>query len=220
MGWIRFHLLLAAASVLGAATGHCSASAAETPNVYYSLNSLYGTAFDHRHVRDAGAAWEMPLRRGYTAVTRFHYLQVEQDPWNEQERDDNVYANTFPATYRLLGFQAALRRHPWEWMPGFYAEAMMGYKKIDGENPDRSPGFGWGDIMPFSEMETFSNHAFETGIGFGYLWELKRMRFTLGFVFGPELLLRNSVSFDGKRASSSEIVDLLRFNQFEVGLGF
>jgi hypothetical protein len=221
MGSIGYRLFLAAAAS-ACAIAPRAASAAETSNIYYSLNSLYGSTFDHRHIRDVGAAWEQPLKGGYSAVARFRYLKVSQDAWNEDERDDNVYANIFPATYRLLSFQSALRRHPWEWMPGFFTEAMLGYKHIEGENRDASPGWAFDGFSggTGTDTESFSNHAFETGVGFGYLWELKRMRFALGFVFGPELLVRNSVSVDGAKSTSSEIVDLLRFNQFEVGLAF
>jgi hypothetical protein len=207
MRWMRYGLLL------------FGAAAAESPQVYYSLNSLYGMASDRRHIMDVGAAWEMPAGKGFTAVTRARYLRVKQEVYAEDERKDNIYANTFPSTYRVLGIQTALRLHPWEWMPGFFSEALLGYKNITGGDWEPAPGeyfdesFGDGIV-------SYENHALETAIGFGYLWEMKRMRFALGFAFGPEFLFRDSRLESGDRRTSVEVLDLLRFNQFEIGLAF
>ena len=192
----------------------------ETSQLYLSLNSLYGTADDRKHIQDYGAAWETPVAEGLTAVARGRYLWVKQKEWHEDERKDNVYANGFPATYTVLGFQAALRLRPWEWMPGFFTEALLGYKHIDGRFPEAS----WNLFEPVgggnAEADAFANHALETAVGFGYLWEWKRLRGALGFAFGPEFLFRNSAYADGTRTSSSEVLDLLRFNQLEIGCAF
>lgn len=191
----------------------------ERPKAYCSLTSLYGTASDRRHIRDFSGAYEMPVGGSWTALARFRYLNVEQEEWNERERADNIYANTFPSEYRVLGFQAALRRHPWEWMPGFFAEAVLGYKRITGGAEAgtgtymNGPAFG-------SNAASYTNHAFETAIGFGYLWEVKRLRVALGYAFGPEFLFRNSVYTDGTTGGSSEVLELLRFNQLEIGYAF
>jgi hypothetical protein len=162
-------------------------------------------AADRQHIRDFSAAFEMPVGRGVSAVARGRYLRVKQDQHDENERRDNVYATTFPSRYRLLGFQSALRMRPWDWMEGFFSEALFGYKNIRGVDLDAA---------------SFDNHAFEAAVGFGYIWEAKRMRFALGFAFGPEFLFRNNTFADGSRQSSGEILDLLRFNQFEVGYAF
>ena len=206
MGWIGMVPLL-----LGCAM-------ADSPNVWLSLNSLYGTAADQRHVRDLGAAWEQPLGKGFSLVNRFHYLKVRQDPLAERKRSDNVYANSFPSRYRLLGFQAALRRHPWEWMPGFFCEALAGYKRIDGgyaEADGEESYFRW-----VSGEESFLNQGFEIAAGFGYLWEWKRMRLSLGFKFGPEWLFRSSVYGDGSRIAGMDVLEFLRFNDLEAGIAF
>jgi hypothetical protein len=191
----------------------------ERPQVYLSLNSLYGTASDRRHIRDFGGACEMPVGKTWTAVARFRYLNVEQEEWNERERADNVYANTFPSEYRVLGFQSALRRHPWEWMPGFFAEAVLGYKLITGGSEAESGTFMSGPAFG-SNVASYTNHAFETAIGFGYLWEFKRLRVALGYAFGPEFLFRNSRHEDGTTQASSEALELLRFNHLEAGFAF
>jgi hypothetical protein len=192
----------------------------ETSQVYLSLNSLYGTAQDRQHIKDFGAAWEMPVGRNFTAVARARYLWVKQDDWDEEERKDNVYANGFPATYTIIGFQAALRRHPWEWMPGFFAEALLGYKQILGAYPDAAQAMAMDGWSRGPDTQSFANHALETAVGFGYLWEMRRLRVALGFAFGPEFLFRNSVLADGARESSSEVLDLLHFNQLEIGYAF
>ena len=61
-----------------------------------------------------------------------------------------------------MAFQGALRRLPWEWVPGFHAEAVLGYKRIDGEargsTKPRDFAFSNGNGLEF-----FTNHAFETG---------------------------------------------------------
>ncbi|GEM_PF-4386841 len=191
---------------------------AESHKLYVSLNSLYGTASDGGHIRDFGAAWETPMAFDFTVVARFRYLSVKQEAWNEEDRNDNIYANTFPAAYRVLGFQASLRSHPWEWMPGFFSEALVGYKNITGGSSDASAGWAMDVFSMGPKMSSFTNHAFESAIGFGYQWELGRLRFDLGFAFGPEFLFRNSVYADGTRQSSDEVVDMLRFNQFEIGV--
>jgi hypothetical protein len=205
--------------ILMAAYGYGMAGA-ESPKLYLSLNSLYGMAADRHHVRDFGAAWEAPVGGGFTAVARSRYLRVEQRESGEVERKDNVYANTFPSTYRIWGFQGALRRHPLEWMPGFFSEALLGYKYIHGANPEATPGWSMDGFTIGPGVGAYSNHAFEAALGFGYLWEVKRMRFALGFAFGPEFLYRESALADGSRQSSGEILDLLRFNQFEAGFAF
>lgn len=193
-----------------------------SPKVYLSLNSLYGMAVDRKHVRDFGAAWETPVGRGFTAVARSHYLRVEQpeDFGELDERKDNVYANTFPSTYRIWGFQGALRRYPWEWMPGFFSEALLGYKYIRGADPLPSKGWSMDGFTSGPGVGAFTNQAFEAAVGFGYLWEAKRMRVALGFAFGPEFLFRESILADGTTQSSGEILDLLRFNQLEAGFAF
>jgi hypothetical protein len=161
----------------------------------------------------------MPLGKTWTAVARFRYLNVEQEEWNERERADNVYANAFPSEYRVLGFQSALRRHPWEWMPGFFAEAVLGYKRITGSSQAASGTFMSGPAFG-SSIASYTNHAFETAIGFGYLWEFQRLRIALGYAFGPEFLFRNSRYEDGTTRTSSEALELLRFNQLEAGFAF
>lgn len=195
---------------------------AEPPKVYLSLNSLYGMAADRKHVRDFGAAWEAPVGGGFTAVARTRFLRVEQpdDHGKETERKDNVYANTFPSTYRIWGFQGALRRHPWEWMPGFFSEALLGYKHIRGTDPHPTIGWSMDGITGGPRVGSFTNHAFEAAVGFGYSWEVKRMRVALGFAFGPEFLLRQSTLADGSRRSSGDVLELLRFNQLEAGFAF
>ncbi|MEO6094450.1 MAG: hypothetical protein ABIW76_01820 [Fibrobacteria bacterium] len=219
--WLRL-----LSSLLPIWTGAVAAAASEPfyprierPKVYCSLVSLYGTASDRRHIRDFGGAFEMPAGETWTAVARFRYLNVEQEEWNEQERGDNVYANSFPSEYRVLGFQAALRRHPWEWMPGFFAEALLGYKRISGGATSAMETFMDGPAFG-SNVTTYTNHALETAIGFGYLWEMKRLRIALGYAFGPEFLFRNSRYNDGTTQASSELLELLRFNQLEVGYSF
>ena len=209
-----------ALAFLAAAWGHGTAGA-ESPKLYLGLNSLYGMAADRKHVRDFGAALEAPVGGGFTAVARTRYLRVEQAGYeHEDERKDNVYANTFPSTYRVWGFQGALRRHPWEWMPGFFSEALLGYKYIRGANPQPFPGWSMDGNTIGPDVGAFTNHAIEAAGGFGYLWEVKRMRVALGFAFGPELLFRESTLADGLRQSSGEILDLLRFNHLEAGFAF
>lgn len=210
-----------AVMILAAAWGPGMAGA-EPPKVYLSLNSLYGMAADRKHVRDFGAAWEAPVGGGFTAVARMRYLRVVQpDGYGEvAERKDNIYANAFPSTYRIWGFQSALRRHPWEWMPGFFSEALLGYKYIRGADPRPSAGWSMDGIASGPGVGGFTNQSFEAAVGFGYLWEMKRMRVALGFAFGPEFLFRESILADGTRQSSGEILDLLRFNQFEAGFAF
>ena len=192
----------------------------ETSQLYLSINSLYGTADDRKHIQDFGAAWEAPVADGLTAVARGRYLWVKQQEWHEDERKDNVYANGFPATYTVLGFQAALRLRPWEWMPGFFTEALLGYKSIIGRFPEASLGWSMDQWDAGPDADAFANHALETAVGFGYLWEWKRLRGALGFAFGPEFLFRDSEYADGTRASSFEVLDLLRFNQLEIGYAF
>lgn len=213
--------LPSALTILAIACGPGTAGA-DAPKVYLSLNSLYGMAADRKHVRDFGAAWEAPLGGGYTAVARTRFLRVEQpdDPGKETERKDNVYANTFPSTYRIWGFQGALRRHPWEWMPGFFSEALLGYKYIRGGDPHPYPGWSVDGLTGEPGVGAFANHAFEAAVGFGYAWEVKRMRVALGFAFGPEFLYRRSTLADGSRRASGDVLDLLRFNQFEAGFAF
>jgi hypothetical protein len=193
---------------------------AEAPGLSFSLPSLYGSVSDYKHIRDVGAAWEIPVRESASAILRIRYLRLEQDEWPEDERGDNIYANVFPSTYRVLGFQTALRRYPWEWMPGFYSEALLGYKRITGKS-HRYPSLAWFENgVPESEIRSFANDAFEAALGFGYQWRLKRMRTTLGFAFGPELIYRSSRLAGGGREAAREFTDMLRFNQLEMGLAF
>ena len=210
-----------ALAILFAALG-LGMAGAESPKLYLSLNSLYGMAADRQHIRDFGAAYEAPLGGGFTAVARARFLRVEQpdDYAKENERKDNVYANTYPSTYRVWGFQGALRLHPWEWMPGFFSEALLGYKQIRGTDPHPTPAWSMDGITGGPGVADFTNHAFEAAMGFGYSWEVKRMRLALGFAFGPEFLFRRSTLADGSRQSSGDVMDLLRFNQFEAGFAF
>jgi hypothetical protein len=105
-------------------------------------------------------------------------------------------------------------------MPGFFSEALLGYKYIRGSNPEPSHWWSMHGIAVGPDVADFANHAFEAAVGFGYLWEVKRMRVALGFAFGPEFLFRESTLADGSRQSSGDILDLLRFNQFEAGFAF
>jgi hypothetical protein len=197
-----------------------ASSPAEPAQAYFSLNSLYGMAADRQHIRDFGAAFEMPMGRGVSAVARGRYLRVKQEPWNETERRDNVYADMFPSRYQIAGVQAALRLRPWEWMEGFFSEALLGYKQIRGGDPEPRPVPSFEGYTGAPGVASFTNHAFEAALGFGYMWEMKRMRVALGFAFGPEFLVRNDKLTDGSSRSTGEILDLLRFNQFEVGYAF
>jgi hypothetical protein len=218
-----FTLMACLLGLSGASAKAFPESEAPCPGVYLALNSLYSSVTEHRNIRDIGLAWEQPILGSLSIILRYRYLRLRQDAWNEKERNDNVYASTYPASYRISGFQAALRRYPWEWMPGFYAEALIGYKRISGRENDWSGGPSTGHIGPEglylgSEIAAFENDAYESAIGAGYQWKFKRLRITLGLAFGPELLIRNDRAFDGGRESSHDFTGLLRFNHLEAGI--
>lgn len=189
-------------------------------NVYADLRSAYGTALDRSHVLGYGAALEAPLGEGISAVARGRFLRVDQPAWGEEKRSEDAYTDAFPARYRVYGVQAALRAYPWEWLPGFFAEALLGYKRITGFIPNASPGWAADGWVSGPDIESFSNQAYEAAIGYGYRWSWGPMRASLGFAFGPEIVLRTSrFAGDGGRRAT-DVSDLLRFNALELGCAF
>lgn len=199
----------------------------EPPEIYLSLNSLYGTAADFRHTADAGLTLE-ETAYGFSYLARLHYRQAREDHRYSGDQDILIGDLDY-ADMRSFGFQTALRRHPFEWMPGFFTEALIGYENIRARSRYEpwNPPEEWDmslemyrNSIPYQVRST-QNHTVQTGAGFGYVWEFARARVSLGFVLGSEFLFRNSALATGKVERSHDMIgSLLRFNQLEMGYAF
>lgn len=186
--------------------------------IYLDLRSAYRTALERPSVLGYGGTLEAPLKEGITAVARARYLRVDQRDWDEEERGEDAYVDAFSAAYQVYAFQAALRIYPWEWLPGFFSEALMGYKRIISGTPAASPG--WSEWVTEPGVPSFENHAYEAALGYGYRWSWGPLRASLGFAFGPELVFRTSRLAGGDVRTVRDFSDLLRFNALEIGCGF
>ena len=187
----------------------------ELPKFYFSLNSLYKTASDYRAHKEFGASIELAGFPQYYSTAR---LEI----W-----DDKRYA----LREKGFGLQTSLRRYPSAEIPGFFGEALLGYKLLEGANPNAGPyhdcclgegGFEGGK----PDAANYKNHYAEAGFGFGYRLNWSRVQFIASFIFGPQILFRNSTLWGGAEESAVELQPnelaggLLRFNQFEMGYAF
>jgi hypothetical protein len=178
------------------------ALAAAGPNLYYDVGSAYRTLHKVYHASAWGGAVEIPWGEKLSWVARARYLQVAQDPWQDANMAEDFYAEGYPARYRLAGAQASLRVFPWEWMPGFFAEGLLGGKRIEGSFETRQ---GFAD--PYAE--SYTTYALETAVGAGYRWSWGPLRTSVGLAFGPEFVFRGG--------RQTDYTDLLRFNALEIG---
>jgi hypothetical protein len=190
------------------------------PAAYIDMPSVWNSAVDRGHTRAFGFGLEVPWGERYAAIARAHSLHVRQGPYEELDRADAFYASGNPQTFWMWGFQAAGRAYPWEWLPGFFAEAIGGYKGAVGRNPDASPG-GGGEVTRPAEVRSFKTQAYSVGAGFGYRWIWGPSRIALGFAFGPEWVFRKGKDADGGFRTQRDMGDdLLRFNSLELGFAF
>ncbi len=180
------------------------------PQIYLDLGSVYRSYQKEAHASGWGAAVEHPWREKLAWVVRGRYLSVAQDQWRDANLAEDFYAEGYPASYRMAGAQASLRIYPWEWMPGFFAEGLLGGKRITGT----MPGPGAMSYEPVGgELRygyvSFTNYAVETAVGVGYRWSWSRLRIAAGLAFGPEFVFRGE--------GGTDYTDLLRFNALEIG---
>lgn len=190
------------------------------PSFYVDMPAAWSSAVDHAHTRAFGAGLEIPFAGRHAAVARGSFLHVKQTPWSQDDRSDRFFGMGIPLDYRLWMFQAAWRIYPWEWLPGFYAEALAGCKRGVGENPLAAPSVH-SEIRISAEVRSFATWAWEGGIGFGYAWTWAPTRIVLGFAFGPEWIRRGGRDADGNEVHADDWdTSLLRFNSLELGLAF
>jgi hypothetical protein len=190
------------------------------PAAYIDLPAVWNSAVDRSHTRAFGVGLEIPWGERYAAIARARSLHVRLGPNEELDRADAVYALGNPQTFWMWEFQAAGRTYPWEWLPGFFAEALGVYKWAMGRNPDATPG-GGGEIHREAEVRSFTTRAYLVGAGFGYRWIWGPTRIVLGFAFGPEWVLREGKAADGGFRSGRDMGDdFMRFNSLEFGIGF
>jgi hypothetical protein len=207
------------ASLLPAvALAHVPLSAA--PAAYIDIPAIWNSAVDRSHTRAFGIGVEIPWCERYAAIARAHSLHVRQGPYEDFDGAGAFYALGNPKTFWMWEFQASARTYPWEWLPGFFAEALGGYKWALGRNPDASSGSGAGIHRP-AEIRSFTTRAYAVGAGFGYRWIWGPSRLVLGFAFGPEWVFREGKDADGGLRPQRDMGDdLLRFNSLEAGFGF
>jgi hypothetical protein len=177
-------VLFAASSFAAADQAHLEASPFEgnrQPRLHASTLSLYGTAADYERTLDLRLALEWPLSDRNSAVAglrRRTFRQASPEHGDGFDREG-------------WGFEAALRRHPWEWMPGFFVQGIMAWERSIARNlrpsdqPNRIPHTV--HVYYDGTVRRIDRTAFEGGFGFGYAWTLGRVSLEWQGLFGPAI---------------------------------
>lgn len=218
-------LAIGAAPASAADQAHLSAAPFEdrSPRFQASMLSLYGTAADYRRTLDLQAALEWPLSDRVSALGGFR--RSRQDA----KGTDGPYASAEHG----WGIEAALRRHPWEWMPGFFIQGVAAMRRSEARNPAHDPGaeVWWPNRLDYGYDATVTRKvrtAYEGGVGYGYVWTFGRLSMELQGILGPsawkETVYATRREYDGSsvhhRQWASDWDSFLRFRDLRVGVRF
>jgi hypothetical protein len=186
------------------------ANGPESPRIYFGLTGLYETTRKFESTQDISIALETPLPAGNGWVNRLHF------------RTDRVEG----VKEKIMGIQTAIRRYPWDWLPGLFSELQLGYENIQGKYffVDNVSELPWEPARSHINTTSWSNHSVEPGIGLGYQWKRGPFCASLGLLFGPYLFIPNRTKV-GPYALHIDFYkyegrSLLRLNHFEIGFVF
>lgn len=188
-----------------------------------SVLSLYGTASDYRRTLDFRAALEWPLSDRSSVLGGLR-----------RNRHDAKGAEG-PDSYRESGWgiEAAFRRHPWEWMPGFFIQALAAMERSEARNPAHDPDaqVWWPNNMAYGYDATLTHRVrivYEGGLGYGYAWSLGRLSMEWQGILGPrawsETAYATRAQSDGSRARfrqwAGDWDSFFRFRDLRIGVRF
>jgi hypothetical protein len=194
------------------------------PRLSLSPLSAYGMAADFDRAVDLGFALERPVSDRNSALLGIRHKTFM--PASASDGDGFSRSS--------WGVEAAFRRHPWDWMPGFFFQALFALEAGRAENLAYDPvprGYQHA-LSAFSELDEtvlrVDRRAYEGGLGYGYVWSLGRVAVELQGIFGPigreDTAHARWTRYDGATGQARQRTgwtgELIRFRDLRVGLVF